>query len=331
MQFEINAYLQEVKSHLHLDPRVETKVILELYTYFQEKVAELSRQGCSEEVTATAAIKSFGTPRAIARLMYEAYSRGTWIEALITSQPHFLAAAMFAFHLWPRPLPLSVAFISIVGITLVGWWHGKPNWLCSWMGYALLPLILGIHLSRRVLVQTAGCLLGQQTLPVRGWALVLLVAFSLFSAWVILSTIIRVIRRDWPLASLMLVPMPVFWIWSTCVENSGDPTWLLASEAGRWDSSMALVFIIIGVVSAIFVRVRQRLLKAAAATVAGIASGTIVAHSLWGNLRLFSILVLSLALLILFVSPAILESICTRGASRNRAKSSAWIESTTKS
>ena len=37
---EIRDYLDEVRSHLHLDPATERRAIKELYSYFLEKVRE---------------------------------------------------------------------------------------------------------------------------------------------------------------------------------------------------------------------------------------------------------------------------------------------------
>ena len=42
---EVRNYLDEVRSHLHLDSLTEKRVISELYCYFQERVAELQEKG----------------------------------------------------------------------------------------------------------------------------------------------------------------------------------------------------------------------------------------------------------------------------------------------
>ena len=42
---EVRTYLEEVRSHLHLDQMTERKVIRELNTYFKERIAELKGQG----------------------------------------------------------------------------------------------------------------------------------------------------------------------------------------------------------------------------------------------------------------------------------------------
>src|SRR5512142_1328186 len=98
MRSEVAAYLEEVKTHLHLDPRTERRVISELYAHFQEKVGDLQVQGLPVADATQVALSSFGEARWIARLMYEAHSRGTWTEALIGCQPHLIVAGLFAAH-----------------------------------------------------------------------------------------------------------------------------------------------------------------------------------------------------------------------------------------
>jgi hypothetical protein len=44
---EVREYLEDVRSHLHLDTATERQIISELYSYFQEKVAELQDRGIS--------------------------------------------------------------------------------------------------------------------------------------------------------------------------------------------------------------------------------------------------------------------------------------------
>lgn len=74
---EVRNYLDQVRYHLRLDPLTERQVISELYTHFEEKIAELRAKGVSEKDAAKSAIESFGRARVVARLMYEAYSKGS--------------------------------------------------------------------------------------------------------------------------------------------------------------------------------------------------------------------------------------------------------------
>ena len=59
MLAEVRSYLDSVRAHLHLDTATEKHVIRELYTYFQERIAEQQEQGVSEKDATREAIKSF--------------------------------------------------------------------------------------------------------------------------------------------------------------------------------------------------------------------------------------------------------------------------------
>src|SRR5271157_6291716 len=154
MQREVTSFLDEVKAHLHLDPRTSRRVINELSTHFEEKVTDLQQQGVAETEAARTALRSFGDARSIARLLYEAHSRGSWTDALIGCQPHLIVAALFATHVWRHPLLLGVAFAAIAIIAMLGWRSGTPNWLYSWVGYAVVPPLITSYVSMDPVTRT---------------------------------------------------------------------------------------------------------------------------------------------------------------------------------
>jgi len=115
---EVDSYLAEVRSHLHLDPSVEHRVIGELAAHFDDKLRDLRAEGMPEGEAVREAIASFGGARSIARLLYQAYSRGTWAETFLACQPHLLAAALFAAHQWRSPLLLGLFSAVLIGIAV---------------------------------------------------------------------------------------------------------------------------------------------------------------------------------------------------------------------
>jgi hypothetical protein len=309
-----------------LDPLTEKRVIGELYTYFQEKVADLQEQGIPEAEATRDAIKSFGRARVVARLMYEAYSKGSWVEAVITSLPHLIIAALFATHLWHYPALSLIILGSIVGVTLGGWWHGKPNWLYSWIGYSLLPLLIVGVISRHMLGQALSPLFGGYWTPATILSLSLLLALYLLSLAIIISTTVRVVRRDWILASLMLVPLPILGIWLFNVEQAGG-LFHGGAMLHQWDGAMASVLIVLAAASAIFIRLRQRVLKAGALIIIGMLAGAIAVNNIWGNLSFLGLLVVSLLLLLFLLSPALLEARIGHGESQKEVWwSGEWVE-----
>lgn len=327
MLHEVRSYLDDVRLHLHLDPIREKRIISELSTYFEEKVAELQGKGVSERDAAREAVKSFGRARVVARLMYEAYSKGSWSEALLSSLPHLVVAGLFASHLWHHPVLAPLAFAGIVGITLFGWWHGKPNWLYSWVGYSLLPPLIVGYAFRPILEQTVSFLFrGQGSLP-SIWVLLPICALFASSLWIIIRITIRVVRRDWILASLMLVPMPILASWLFNIEPVGGLFQSSGVASHQWDASMALILTVLAVASATFILLRQRILKTGALVTLGVIALTMAGHNLWGDLGFVGFLAAALLSLLFLLSPALLEDRIGHGEREEEVWGSGdWIE-----
>lgn len=320
---EIRSYLDEVRSHLHLDPATEMQIVREVYTYFRDSVDELQANGLSESEATKAAIDSFGRPRVVARRMYEAHSKGSEIEAVIACLPHLIIAGLFISQLWRHPFWASIAVVSIVCVTLYGWWHGKPSWLYPWVGYSLLPLLIGGYAAAPVLGQAASSLfLGRGSFP-SVWALLLVLALIGSSLWIIVSTTIRVVRRDWILASLMLVPLPIVGAWLLDLEQAGGVFQGATASVHQLDMSMALAFITLGVASATFVRLRQRVLKVGALLMVCTIAAAAIGHSFWGDYGFFGLLATSLLMLVFLLSPALIEAKIGHGEQSGEA----WWES----
>jgi hypothetical protein len=318
MHAEVAIYLDEVRTHLHLDPETESRIISELRSHLQEKVAELQERGASELEATREALASFGGARVIARLTYEAYSKGSWVEALISCQPHMIVAALFATHVWRQPVMLAVAFAAIVLIAVLGSRRGAPTWSYPWIGYAVFPFLILTGMSWDPVVRTVTYVARGTGEPAPLWELTLLGALCVFSIWLVASTTVRTARRDWILASLMLLPLPVLAIWLITVSHSdGFVLNLLRSvevRFSRWDAAMAYFCTTLGVASVLFIRVRQRALKAGSILAVGIVGGAAVLRSFWGTAGVLELLLLSLALLAFLTSPFLLRTVVGREA-----------------
>jgi len=316
MQREVNSYLDEVRTHLHLDPRTSGRVINELSTHFEEKVSDLEQQGLEEADAARAALRSFGDARSIARLLDEAHSGGSWTEALIGCQPHLIVAALFATHVWRSPLLLGTAFTAIVVIALLGWRSGGASWMYSWIGYAVLPLLILSYLSMDPVARTVSFVLNGQGSPAPLWHLGLLAGLYAFTLWLIASTAVAAARRDWILLSLMLLPLPVMGLWIITVTHSvGVLVGALRSletRFSRWDAAMGYFFAVLGVTTALFVRVRQRALKVGAVIAVGMVGSALAARSFWGDLGLLRLLAISFCLLLFLTVPLLLRTMLRR-------------------
>ena len=93
-------YFNSLKNHLRLDPTTESDLMRELHAHIEDESHELEESGLSEQEAIETATQFLGSPRVIAKQMYEVHSQGSWRQALFAALPHFLIAALFALHWW---------------------------------------------------------------------------------------------------------------------------------------------------------------------------------------------------------------------------------------
>jgi hypothetical protein len=309
---DIRTYLHEIKTHLHLDSKTENRVLTEISAHFQEKVSELEREGFSKDAAEREAVSSFGEAKVIARSMYEAFSRGTWVDAFMSFQPHAIAAALFATHYWNNPIILFAALTFITVVTVMGWRNGSPAWMYSWAGYAFFPLIIAAFLFRHPMVQILRFVFLGVGAPISLWALAGLLAYYTGATWFMMWAVAKVARKDWLFVSLMLLPLPVLGIWALAVEHSGIPMFAYVGEAASahaaWDSALAFFCFVLGLASTVFIRVRRRMIKAVAIIVVGMFGGALLVCTIRGDMGVSRIFIVSLCLLGILVSPLILHA-----------------------
>jgi hypothetical protein len=288
----LSHYLESVRGNLRLDPSVEREVMSELEAHIEDEFQELKENGLSEEEAVNACVRLLGSAKLVARLIYEAHSQGTWWQALLASLPHLLFGLIFALNWWQEIGWLLVMLGLVLGTVAYGWWHGKPNWLFPWLGYSLVP------------VAAAGIFL--LYLP-KGWSWVAIIVYIPLTLWFLYSIIVHSIRKDWLFNSLMLLPMPIIVGWFIAVgwekqfpEFSLERIYALAPWIG-------LSFLALGLSVALFVRLRQRWLKVSVLLITGLLSLILVACYADGRFSLLAFLLLSLIMLGVFLTPALLE------------------------
>jgi hypothetical protein len=305
----IDTYLDQVKSNLHLDPSTERKVLGELETYFQDKMEDLRIEGLTEADAARQAIVSFGTPRKVARLLYEAHSRGTWLEAFLAAQPALLGAGLFATHLWSQVLVLIPAFALLLFVTLLGWLKGKPNWLYPWIGFSFAPLLAAVFLSRNFVYHSMYNILVGSGVSAEHLTLLLFLGLYGVSFWIILAVVSRILKRDWLLVSCMLVPLPLLGIWITAIDGGSQSLFALGVQVHQWDRNMLLALLLLSLSAALFMRLRQRLSKLAILLVIGMGSTMIAGWTVLGANVFFNLLLISAIPVSTVLVPALMQTL----------------------
>lgn len=288
----LSHYLDNIRDNLRLDFSSEKEVIHELQTHIEDELQELREAGLSEEEAANTCVKLLGSAKLVARQLYEAHSQGTWKQSLLASMPHLVFALLFALNWWQSIGWLLVVLGLVLGMTVYGWWHGKPAWLCPWLGYSLLP------------VAVAGLLL--LYLP-EGWAWLTIVLYIPLAIWLLYSITIQTIKKDWLYSTLMLLPVPIIIGWFLAVEQEGGFPELSFERIRNFAPWIGASFLALAVAAATFIRLRQRWLKAGVLLISGLLILIMMASYAEGRLGLPALSVLMLVMLGLFLTPALLE------------------------
>lgn len=283
-------YLSSLRNHLRLDPAMRDELLQELSGHLEDKVTELCQNGMSEEEASQVAGALLGSPRTLARQIYEVYSQGTWKQTIFAILPHFLTASLFALHWWTNPIWLIVMLALVIATVIYGWCHGKPTWLFSWLGYLLIPVVV------------AGVMLLYLPGGLAWLATLVYVPLAIFILVIVARQILKI---DWLFVSLMLLPIPIVIGW-LMVLNTGD-TFLTSQLVHDAATGIAFSFALLALCVATFLRARRRLMKIAALLACSILVAIVVILVGFNRLDFWAWLFLSIVMLLHLFVPAFLE------------------------
>ncbi len=299
-------YLEELSLNLKLDPRQARSIVREMYTHLDERVRDLRQQGIPSDEAVKRAIQEFGRPENVAREMCEVHDQGSWTAGLLAGTPHLLVAFLFTSRQWQDFRWLAFFLTVAVGVTIFAWWKGKPVWMYPWAGYSLsLPLATSA-IAVMALVQGGLLLSRGSPTPVPVWVYLGLVAYVPMGLWMVISTSIKVAKRDWIFASLMVLPFPILVRWLMSLQVDGQA--LVYNRPSFWvagDSSTALAFLALAMMAVVFVHLKQRKLKVVLLVMATPAAFLIAAQSIPGSPGLLALLVFATLSGLFMLTPAL--------------------------
>lgn len=292
MILELSQYLDNIRYNSKLNRSDEREVISELEAHIEDRIQELEEDGLSEEEAISTCLEQMGSTKLVAQQMYEAYSQGSWKQVLIASMPHLLFGLLFVLNWWQHIGWLSVVLLLILGTAVYGWWHGKPTWVFSWLGYSLLPVL------------AVGLLLIY--LP-RGWSLLAIPLYIPLALWWLFHIIIQTTRRDWLFSSLMLLPIPIIIGWFLAVSPEGKLTEYSLQRVYYFAPWIGLSFMALALTIAAFIRLRQRWLRICLLSISGLLTLTLVVYYTSGQLNTLTFSGLILVMWGVFLIPPLLE------------------------
>ena len=318
---QLDQYLDEVRRHLNLTPERSSHIVRELKSHLLERAEEGEFAGLSGEESISRAIYSFGRPRALARLLYESRRKTSPAEIGVAAVPYLLIAILFAMGGWSSWFWSPLLLLPIVLVTLYGWWQGKPNWLYPWAGWSLVPLAIGAYLAVPIFHQMYRALAGTGPAP-DPLALSGLLLYLAFSSWILVSTTVRVAKRNWTLASLMLLPMPVMITWLVLQERVGGLFAGRPDPLHHLDATMSLVNVTLAFATAGFLILRESKLKIFGLMAVTFFAVTAILRASQANIELAYMAVLAAIVSAMLLIPAIIESAADIIETRRRARAS---------
>ena len=292
MPTALSHYLENIRDNLRLDFFEKKEVINELETHIEDRLQELKESGLSEEEATKTCLGLLGSTKLVARQIYEAHSQGSWRQALLASMPHLLFGLLFVLNWWHHIGWLFAILILVLGAIVYGWWHGKPAWVFSWLGYTLLP------------VAVVGLLFPH--LP-EGWLWVAVLLYIPLALWWLYYLLDQTVRRDWLFSTLMLLPLPIIVGWVLAIEPQNRLADYNMQRVHEFAPCIGLSFLALALTIVTFTRLRQRWLRIGLLFISGLLTLTMIVYYADGRLSLIAFLVLVLAMGGLFLIPALLE------------------------
>jgi hypothetical protein len=289
---ELIQYLTKIKYGAKLADSDEPEMMSELEAHIEDKLEELTGSGLSEEEAVSTCLGEMGNTKLVARQIYEAYSQGSWKQVLLASMPHLLFGLLFLLNWWHYLGWLTLVLLLVLATTVYAWWHGKPAWIFSWLGYTMLP-VLGIGLALLYLPA--------------GWSLLTLPIYFPIALWWLFRIVVQTTKRDWIFCSLALLPLPIITGWFLAVSPSGKLTAYSMERINSFAPWIGLSFLALALTIAAFIRLRQRWLRIGLMAASGLLTLTLVVYYTTGRLNTLNFSGLMLVMWGVLLVPPLLE------------------------
>ena len=288
----LNQYLENIRHSLRLDTPAEREIVRELETHIEDRLEEMEEAGLSEEEAAETCLGLLGSTRQLARQIYEAHSQGTWKQMSLAAMPHLLFGVLFALNWWQHVGWLASVLVLVLATTVYGCRRGKPTWVFPWLGYSLLPVMIGGF--------------SLLYLP-KDWSPLTILIYFPLALWWLYYIVVQTVKRDWLLCSVTLLPIPIIIGWYLTVAPEGRLTEDSVQRLQHFAPWIGLSFLTLALTIAAFIRVRQRWLRMALLIISGLFTLTMVAYYAHGRLSLSTLIGLILVMWGVFLVPALLE------------------------
>ena len=258
----VRGYLTDLGRHLHLGTPREREILTEIRDHIEDTARELMEEGIPTEDAISSAIDGLGESKSMAKRMYEVHSQDSWYHTALAVLPHILLSLLFAFGLWTSPGWLVALLLAVVGISILGWKGGRPNWTYPWLGYTLVAPIVSWGLAMSAVGYGAWGVLTEGSLPLGNPIYVASFVYVAVSLWVVIRVLNRVAKRDWVVALMTVLPVPFLAFWFIFFyQGQLEGGRILVPQLQGVETSAAIVFLILAASTALFFRMGRRVVR----------------------------------------------------------------------
>lgn len=307
MASEMHGYLELVERGLYLDPIKRDEILNELQTHIEDRAQELVQEGKSSEDALRNAVNRLGPSQSLAQGFYAVHSRGPWHHTALAVLPHVLLALTYAYHLWTNPVWVGAMLVVALATSVVGWRKGRPSWAYPWLGYSLAAPIVSWGLAMSAVGYGAWGIITRGVLPLGVPIYIACFVYILFSLWVVIRYVSRVVRPDWVMASLAILPIPFLAYWFFFFYNWGFQDQTNFQQLREVDSSATIVFLIIAAATLIFYRVGRRLVRVALLVITAPSMVVLAWMSYQGGRGYVAVFIFVAVSMVVLLSPALLD------------------------
>lgn len=259
----IRGYLDQMGKQLHLYPQERQEILNEFEAHIEDRVNELIENGLPRDAALNEALRALGRSDMLAGQLYEVHSRVSWYHTALATLPHLLLSLVFALHLWTAPVWVISMLVLALTITIIGWRKGRPRWTYPWLGYCLVTPIVSWGLAMSAVGYGAWGVVANGALPLSIPIYAASFIYISFSVWIVIRIVRVIAKPDWLMGSLAVLPIPFLGFWFFYFYNGGDLLQSDVSVLKEVDTSVAIVFLIIGSATAAFFRISRRVARVA--------------------------------------------------------------------
>ena len=298
----IRGYLDQMGKQLHLYPQERQEILNEFEAHIEDRVNELIENGLPRDAALNEALRALGKSDLIAGQLYEVHSRVSWYHTALATLPHLLLSLVFALRLWTAPVWVISMLVLALTITIIGWRKGRPRWTYPWLGYCLVTPIVSWGLAMSAVGYGAWGVVANGALPLSIPIYAASFIYISFSVWIVIRIVRVIAKPDWLMGSLAVLPIPFLGFWFFYFYNGGDLLQSDVSVLKEVDTSVAIVFLIIGLATAAFFRISRRVARVALLAITApslIVLAGISYQGGAGDIAVFLVAVMSLAVLLI--------------------------------